>query len=95
VTHALAGDDEEIFPGVRTVVTPGHSPGHTSYVITSSTGKRLIALGTPSTSRPSSGTRSGRPCQAFGRLTRARAEVLDGEPVPASAIMPAPRQLVS
>jgi len=27
------------------VVTPGHSPGHTSYIITSSTGKRLIALG--------------------------------------------------
>jgi glyoxylase-like metal-dependent hydrolase (beta-lactamase superfamily II) len=43
--RTLAGDDEEIFPGVRTVVTPGHSPGHTSYIITSSTGKRLIALG--------------------------------------------------
>jgi glyoxylase-like metal-dependent hydrolase (beta-lactamase superfamily II) len=27
------------------MVTPGHSPGHTSYIITSGTGPRLIALG--------------------------------------------------
>ena len=27
------------------MVTPGHSPGHTSYVITSRTGRRLVALG--------------------------------------------------
>src|SRR5260221_10698657 len=30
--HTPVGDGEEIFPGVRTLVTPGHSPGHTSYV---------------------------------------------------------------
>jgi glyoxylase-like metal-dependent hydrolase (beta-lactamase superfamily II) len=44
-TRTLINDGEEIFPGVRAVVTPGHSPGHTSYVITSGGGKRLIALG--------------------------------------------------
>ena len=34
-TAELVNDDDEIIPGVRAVVTPGHSPGHTSYVITS------------------------------------------------------------
>jgi glyoxylase-like metal-dependent hydrolase (beta-lactamase superfamily II) len=39
-------DGDEIFPGVRAVVTPGHSAGHTSYVITSATtGQRLVAFG--------------------------------------------------
>ena len=38
-------DGEEIFPGVAAVVTPGHSPGHTSYVITSAGGARLVAFG--------------------------------------------------
>ncbi|MGY4649008.1 hypothetical protein [Mycobacterium sp. URHB0021] len=37
----LIDDGEEIVPGVRAVVTPGH----TSYVITSSSGRRLVALG--------------------------------------------------
>lgn len=41
----LIGDDEEILPGVRAIVTPGHSPGHTSYAFTSSAGRRLIAFG--------------------------------------------------
>jgi glyoxylase-like metal-dependent hydrolase (beta-lactamase superfamily II) len=45
VAGTLAADDEKIFPGVRTVVTPGHSPGHTAYVITSQAGDRVIALG--------------------------------------------------
>lgn len=125
-TRTLVGDDEEIFPGVRTVVTPGHSPGHTSYIITTKTGKRLIALGDafhipaqlgrpdlPSLpdidadgvliarrrligelERP--GT-LGFAChfgdQAFGRLTRTPDGVHDWEPVPAEAILPAPRQL--
>ncbi len=44
-TRTLIDDGEEIFPGVRAMVTPGHTPGHTSYIITSSTGTRLIALG--------------------------------------------------
>jgi glyoxylase-like metal-dependent hydrolase (beta-lactamase superfamily II) len=38
-------DGEEILPGVTTLVTPGHSAGHTSYVMTSSSGRRLIAFG--------------------------------------------------
>lgn len=41
----LIDDGDEIFPNVRAVVTPGHSPGHTSYVITSGAGQRLVALG--------------------------------------------------
>jgi glyoxylase-like metal-dependent hydrolase (beta-lactamase superfamily II) len=44
-TWELVGDDDEILPGVRAVITPGHSPGHTSYVITSSAGRRLVAFG--------------------------------------------------
>ena len=39
-------DGDEIFPGVHAVVTPGHSPGHTSYVITSATTRgRLVVFG--------------------------------------------------
>jgi glyoxylase-like metal-dependent hydrolase (beta-lactamase superfamily II) len=41
----LFGDGDEIVPGVRALVTPGHTPGHTSFVITSHTGRRLIAFG--------------------------------------------------
>jgi glyoxylase-like metal-dependent hydrolase (beta-lactamase superfamily II) len=41
----LIDDGDEILPNVRAVVTPGHSPGHTSYVITSGVGQRLVALG--------------------------------------------------
>ena len=41
----LINDDDEIFPNVRAMVTPGHSPGHTSYVIASRAGRRLVALG--------------------------------------------------
>jgi glyoxylase-like metal-dependent hydrolase (beta-lactamase superfamily II) len=42
--HSQIADGEQIFPGVRAVVTPGHSPGHTSYVISTSA-SRLIAFG--------------------------------------------------
>ncbi len=38
------GDDEEIFPGVRVKFTPGHSVGHTTYII-SAGGKRIVAFG--------------------------------------------------
>lgn len=41
----LITDGEEIFPGVRALVTGGHTPGHTSYVITAATGERLVTLG--------------------------------------------------
>ena len=37
-------EGEEIFPGVRVVPAPGHTPGHTAYVI-SGGGRRLIAFG--------------------------------------------------
>lgn len=38
-------DGAEIAPGVTAVVTPGHSAGHTSYVITTRTGRRVVAFG--------------------------------------------------
>jgi glyoxylase-like metal-dependent hydrolase (beta-lactamase superfamily II) len=41
----LFGDGEEIVPGVRALVTAGHTPGHTAYEITSQTGRRLVAFG--------------------------------------------------
>lgn len=41
----LVGDGDEILPGVRAIVTPGHSPGHTSYLVTSESGGRLLAFG--------------------------------------------------
>jgi glyoxylase-like metal-dependent hydrolase (beta-lactamase superfamily II) len=41
----LIGDNEEVAPGVTTVVTPGHSAGHTSYLVETSKGNRLIAFG--------------------------------------------------
>ncbi|WP_067822043.1 MBL fold metallo-hydrolase [Actinomadura kijaniata] len=37
-------DGEEVFPGVRTRITAGHTPGHTVYEITSG-GRRLLAFG--------------------------------------------------
>jgi len=42
---SLISDGEEVFPGVRAVLTPGHSPGHTAYVITAANGERLVAFG--------------------------------------------------
>jgi glyoxylase-like metal-dependent hydrolase (beta-lactamase superfamily II) len=41
----LIGDGQEVAPGIVSVVTPGHSAGHTSYVVTTSKGNRLIAFG--------------------------------------------------
>jgi glyoxylase-like metal-dependent hydrolase (beta-lactamase superfamily II) len=40
----LVDDGDEIFPGVHAIVTPGHSPGHTSYAIDTGT-QRIIAFG--------------------------------------------------
>jgi glyoxylase-like metal-dependent hydrolase (beta-lactamase superfamily II) len=37
-------DGDEVFPGVRALVTPGHSPGHTSFVIEAGP-LRVIAFG--------------------------------------------------
>ncbi|WP_083452754.1 MBL fold metallo-hydrolase [Mycolicibacterium goodii] len=41
----LVGDGEQVVPGVHAVVTGGHTPGHTSYVITSAAGHRLVVFG--------------------------------------------------
>jgi glyoxylase-like metal-dependent hydrolase (beta-lactamase superfamily II) len=38
----LVEDGAEIFPGVRALVTPGHSPGHTSYVVTGALGRVVV-----------------------------------------------------
>ncbi|WP_173534867.1 MBL fold metallo-hydrolase [Streptomyces sp. CNQ-509] len=37
-------DGQEIFPGLRVRFLPGHTPGHTAYVLTTD-GQRLIAFG--------------------------------------------------
>jgi glyoxylase-like metal-dependent hydrolase (beta-lactamase superfamily II) len=41
----LIGDGDEVAPGVTAAVTPGHSAGHTSFVVTTSKGNRLVAFG--------------------------------------------------
>jgi glyoxylase-like metal-dependent hydrolase (beta-lactamase superfamily II) len=41
----LFADGDEIAPGITALVTPGHTPGHTSYIVTSATGQRIIAFG--------------------------------------------------
>ena len=41
----LISDGDEVAAGVTAVVTPGHSAGHTSYVVTTSSGNRLVAFG--------------------------------------------------
>ncbi|MBW5482344.1 MBL fold metallo-hydrolase [Streptomyces bambusae] len=38
-------DGEEVFPGVTAWVTPGHTAGHTAYVLDAGGGQRLIAFG--------------------------------------------------
>ncbi|MFJ1760475.1 MBL fold metallo-hydrolase [Amycolatopsis sp. NPDC088138] len=40
----LVEDGDEVFPGVHAIVTPGHSPGHTSYAIDTGA-ERIIAFG--------------------------------------------------
>ncbi|GAA4811119.1 MBL fold metallo-hydrolase [Streptomyces ziwulingensis] len=40
----IVADGQEIFPGVRVQLVPGHTPGHTAYVITSGE-QRMIAFG--------------------------------------------------
>jgi len=42
--HELIREGEEIWPGVRAVVTPGHTPGHSSFIVDSGAG-RIIAFG--------------------------------------------------
>jgi glyoxylase-like metal-dependent hydrolase (beta-lactamase superfamily II) len=38
-------DGQQVAPGIVAVVTPGHSAGHTSYVVTSSRGRRAVVFG--------------------------------------------------
>src|ERR1700744_5085095 len=38
-------DGSEIASGITAVVTPGHSAGHASYIVSSSEGRRLVAFG--------------------------------------------------
>ncbi|MDN0193488.1 MBL fold metallo-hydrolase [Streptomyces sp. S.PNR 29] len=38
-------DGAEVWPGVTALVTPGHSPGHTTYVISASGGRRILVFG--------------------------------------------------
>ena len=42
---SLIHDGDEIAPGITALVTPGHSPGHTSYILTSNRGRRVVAFG--------------------------------------------------
>lgn len=35
-------DGKEVAPGITSMATPGHTPGHTSFVITSGSGKLLV-----------------------------------------------------
>lgn len=42
--HTAFDDGDEIFPGVHALVTPGHTHGHTSYIVTTEAG-RLIMFG--------------------------------------------------
>ncbi|MFF5983903.1 MBL fold metallo-hydrolase [Streptomyces olindensis] len=39
------GDGAEVWPGVTALVTPGHSPGHTTYVISASGGRQVLVFG--------------------------------------------------
>ena len=41
----LISDGDEVAPGVTAIVTPGHSAGHTTFVVKTSKGNRLIAFG--------------------------------------------------
>ncbi|MEU9152620.1 MBL fold metallo-hydrolase [Streptomyces sp. NPDC048417] len=38
-------DGDEVWPDVTALITPGHSPGHTTYVISASPGRRILVLG--------------------------------------------------
>ncbi|NEB36883.1 MBL fold metallo-hydrolase [Streptomyces sp. SID14515] len=38
-------NDDEVWPGVIALITPGHSPGHTTYVISAGHGKRILVIG--------------------------------------------------
>ncbi|MYS44444.1 MBL fold metallo-hydrolase [Streptomyces sp. SID5998] len=39
------GNGDEVWPGVTALITPGHSPGHTTYVISARGGHRILVFG--------------------------------------------------
>jgi glyoxylase-like metal-dependent hydrolase (beta-lactamase superfamily II) len=41
----LIDDGDEVAPGITAMVTPGHSPGHTSYIVTLRSGQRVVVVG--------------------------------------------------
>ncbi|MCP1415599.1 MBL fold metallo-hydrolase [Paenarthrobacter sp. A20] len=41
----LVEDGGEVVQGVSALVTPGHTPGHASYIMTSASGNRLVVFG--------------------------------------------------
>jgi glyoxylase-like metal-dependent hydrolase (beta-lactamase superfamily II) len=38
-------DGAEVWPGVTALITPGHSPGHTTYVVSAGGGRRILVFG--------------------------------------------------
>ena len=42
--HELIREGEEVWPGVHAIVTPGHTPGHSSFVVDTG-GGRIVAFG--------------------------------------------------
>lgn len=40
--HTSVDDGEEIFPGVQALVTPGHSSGHTSYIVSTGAMRAVV-----------------------------------------------------
>jgi glyoxylase-like metal-dependent hydrolase (beta-lactamase superfamily II) len=38
-------DGDEVWPGVTALITAGHSPGHTSYVVSARGGRRIVVFG--------------------------------------------------
>ena len=42
--HELIREGEEVWPGVPAVVTPGHTPGHSSFIVDTGAG-RVVAFG--------------------------------------------------
>ncbi|GAA3438886.1 MBL fold metallo-hydrolase [Kutzneria kofuensis] len=42
--HELIGEGEEVWPGVHAIVTPGHTPGHSSFIVSAEAG-RIVVFG--------------------------------------------------
>lgn len=45
VDYQLLEGDHELMPGIRIIMTPGHTPGHQSVFITMAEGRKIIAAG--------------------------------------------------